>query len=67
MVTRKDKAGRVLTALAIVLAPFVGPNTDGLPLAAHALDKKPKLPPMPGSLPYLWQQFRRWRKAKLGE
>jgi hypothetical protein len=61
MATRKDKAGRVLTALAVVTAPFIGPNTDGLPLAAHAFDDSPKLPPMPGSLPYLWQRLRRWR------
>ena len=62
------KAGRILTALAIVWGPLTGtPGAgDDLPLLAHAFDDKPKLPPMPGSLPYLWQQFRRWLKTVSG-
>jgi hypothetical protein len=66
MATR-DKPGRILAALAIVLTPLTGSDQSDLPLLSHAFDNsKAKLPPMPGSLPYLYRSFRRWLRAKFG-
>ncbi|HKF70346.1 MAG TPA: hypothetical protein VKB68_01250 [Stellaceae bacterium] len=61
--TPGTKAARILTGISIVLTTLAG-NPEAINVSPDAIDNpgRAKLPPMPGSLPYLWQQFRRWLK-----
>jgi hypothetical protein len=61
--TPGTKAARIITGISIVLSSLAG-SPDAINVDPGAIDNPVKLPPMPGSLPYFWQQFRCWLKAK---